>query len=177
MKLKFLFSCFVFSVLISSSCTSKKNNDHVEYLVVPNNSSVAIAKSILYFQYQDYYYEQMGDMKKHDDNYQEKLISGPTPGLMKLSFVWNNTDVRLDNGWNNWRDELAHRGVSSFRDKYYIDKDTEEQFGTDTYVKKHYQIKRSDCTSPPAYLHLILDSLNDFSGVSPSKSWAVTLMA
>lgn len=80
-------------------------------------------------------------------------------------------DLRLYNGWNNW---LALQvGGSSYLSRFNIGEELEKRdinILNNTDIKHYrvdFRIMESSCSSPPAYLHLVLDSLDDFKNDNP----------
>lgn len=90
-------------------------------------------------------------------------------------YSYGAVETRLLNGWSNWK---------SLHKNQYQNTKRSESVDCDHYY--YYYVDASECTSPPTYLHLVLDSLADtkagtyrntdywYSDYIKGKEWVVT---
>ena len=94
--------------------------------------------------------------------------------------TWFGTEIRIANGWNNWRDFHNNNQIKGqlVTRNELVHTEESEEFKADIF-----EVSGAYATSPPAYLHLSLRSLTDLSSDgtddetmffgSKSKAWRV----
>lgn len=103
-----------------------------------------------------------------------------------ISDFWEFVDFRLDNGWNNWRDHL--QSGTNYKDGLYfrqaatdggLHQEKQSPLASDPDTRNEFLLTTAHANGPPAYLHLILDSLKDYNPPaltdfnSVTKTWTV----
>lgn len=183
---KIILTTLSLSVFLNS-CDDNYYGTYIEY---PEGAYVGVAsKTSCYNQQQnirniatvDYWQGVTGATASNSAGFSKRLITstlnysnyetefGEDPVLVApVSLIFYNlkvVDLRLANGWNNWREANIHG--ENMLSNYKTEEDVLVDF-TSEYAsyRTTYTIPASSCINPPAYLHLVLDNIDDFKSNS-----------
>lgn len=170
-------------IIFLSSCT---DYTWADYLRTPKSSYAAVSsgKNAFYTQEPNAFEILPYSIDPASKGFNETMILSHeefpnSNAIFVIYSTWAISDVRLHNGWNTWRTQINLKYPQNL--EFPIsDSNTSKTVGRTTfyYERDFYTVNPSNCTSPPAYLHLVLDSINDFKpGISlfeiKSKAWKV----
>lgn len=148
-----------------ASCEEYQGAGYI--LVFPDDVTIAVKGSSLnitgYIDITDspIYEKRAGSKSKltsHSNNYDQTSLFGNVGSLRYI-------DMRASNGWNNWKKQfgLGVNYLLTLEDTFVKRKEPGTGEGKNVYNDLYTFITKDDLTGPPAYLHLVVDSIDDFS--------------
>lgn len=179
MKLSTL-NLIMIACLALGSCTCTRKKRSGERIIYPNDLYIAIGN-----------YNSIKD--NGDDDLMDSILHGvPYEGDLLAQYVgyndlfhsefdsyrisWPMVDIRRKDGWNTWFQQMAHG--SRYKWRYTTAKTVIfRTSGEFEFEGKEFAFSKNQCIDPPAYLHLVVDSVNDFGRREYSrvkrKRWVV----